>query len=266
MSQRAWIHSISRSISSRIRRGVSLIELLVGIGIVLAIAAIVIPWTAGWLGGRELDNAEDGLAMQMVMARAAAREEGRPVEVIAESDGTGSRIKARWMARGEDAGRSGSGYDSGYESGGPRSSARTDSGVETSINANWASMRLPQGVRIALGMEPALGTSRSPGIEADDSEAVRSGADAFETDGFETGALGARGQTLAIFLPDGTVFFAPVFMLRTDAGSARTMQVNRANGVPQQVEPAAADADAADLDSSDLDSSDLDSGDLDPLP
>ena len=50
----------------------------------LAIAAIVIPWTTGWLGGRELDNAEDNLAMQMIMARAAAREEGRPVEVVAE--------------------------------------------------------------------------------------------------------------------------------------------------------------------------------------
>jgi hypothetical protein len=48
----------------------------------------------------------------------------------------------------------------------------------------------------------------------------------------------ARGETIAIFLPDGTVFFAPVFMLRTDAGSLRAMKVDRATGVPQAVEQA----------------------------
>jgi len=214
-----WMHSISRSISSRMRRGVSLIELLVGIGVVIAIAAIVIPWTAGWLGGRELDNAEDGLAMQMVMARAAAREEGRPVEVVAESDGTGSRVKARWMPRGDD--------DS--------AASGRDSSEGASINASWASMRLPQGVRIALGMEPAFETSASrdafDDLPVDDDR--RFGDESFIDQG--SGEAAARGQTLAIFLPDGTVFFAPIFMLRTDAGSLRAMQVNRSNGVPQQV-------------------------------
>jgi len=226
---RNWMHSISRSISSRMRRGVSLVELLVGIGVVLAIAAIVIPWTAGWLGGRELDNAEDGLAMQMVMARAAAREEGRPVEVVAESDAAGSRIKARWMPRGED----------------DASGAGRDAAQGSPINASWASMKLPQGVRVALGIEPAFETSAS-----------RDAFDDFPSAGDEdpfsggSGELGARGQTLAIFLPDGTVFFAPIFMLRTDAGSLRAMQVNRSNGVPQQV----ADGDEPESGQADTDS------------
>lgn len=207
MRGRSWIHHLSRRFSARTRRGVSLIELLVGIGIVLAVAAVVIPWTAGWLGGRELDHAEDGLAMQMVMARAAAREEGRPVEVVAERDGAGSRVKARWMSHDdEDADRS-------------------EAVGNGSIDASWASMRLPQGVRVALGIETAFDTS--PSLDAPASFSGESLAEAEE--------IGARGQTLAIFLPDGTVFFAPIFMLRTDAGSLRTMQVNRANGVPQQV-------------------------------
>ena len=71
-----------KSIFARTRHGVSLLELLIGLGILLAISAIVIPWTTGWLGTRELDNAEDGLTMQMMMARAAAREGGRAVEVV----------------------------------------------------------------------------------------------------------------------------------------------------------------------------------------
>ena len=205
-----WISSLSR----RTRRtGFSMIELLVGIGIVLAVAAIAVPWTMGWLGRRELDNAEDGLTMQMMMARAAAREEGRPVEVVAEFDGTQSRINARWMlgAGGESARRS---------SRRDRSEFSLDGGTgDGSIDASWASMQLPRGVRIALGLE-----------RADAAEDAVTRADAPADD-----AVAGNGQTLAIFLPDGTVFFAPIFMLRTVAGSLRAMKVDRATGVPQQV-------------------------------
>jgi hypothetical protein len=69
---------------------------------------------------------------------------------------------------------------------------------------------------------------------------------------FDTGSKAetptTRGQTLAIFLPDGTVFFAPTFMLWTDAGSLRAMQVDRTTGVPQQVDakPRAANEDLSD--------------------
>lgn len=205
-----WLNDLSR----RTRRtGFSMIELLVGIGIVLAVAAIAVPWTMGWLGRRELDNAEDGLTMQMMMARAAAREEGRPVEVVAEFDGAQSRINARWML--------GAGSESA------RRSARRDrsefsldgSAGDGSIDASWASMQLPRGVRIALGLESADST---------DDDGLR--AEAASDD-----AVAGNGQTLAIFLPDGTVFFAPIFMLRTDAGSLRAMKVDRATGVPQQV-------------------------------
>ncbi|MEY5061782.1 MAG: hypothetical protein RIS45_1703 [Planctomycetota bacterium] len=204
-----WI----RTFSTRVRRGLSIVELLVAIGVVLAIAAMVIPWTAGWLGGRELDNAEDNLTMQMMMARAAAREEGRPVEVIAEFDGVSSRVKARWMESGDDAGLTRSG---------PRDEVdgASDDDVDSSIDANWASVRLPHGVRVALGL--AADREASAKQPADDADLLPS----------------ARGETIAIFLPDGTVFFAPVFMLRTDAGSLRAMKVDRATGVPQAVEQA----------------------------
>jgi type II secretory pathway pseudopilin PulG len=202
-----------KTISTRVRRGLSLVELLVAIGVVLAIAAIVIPWTAGWLGGRELDNAEDNLTMQMMMARAAAREEGRPVEVVAEYDGVTSRVQARWMAAGEDS-------DGAFARSGPRDEAAADSKLGASIDATWASVKLPHGVCVALGISDA-----KPGADA-----KRNSDEAEQAD--------AKGQTLAIFLPDGTVFFAPVFMLRTDAGSLRAMKVDRATGVPQAVEHA----------------------------
>ena len=207
-----WI----KTISSRVRRGLSLIELLIAIGVVLAIAAVVIPWTAGWLGGRELDNASDNLVMQMMMARAAAREEGRPVEVVAEFDGSSSRVKARWM-------ESGDGSDDGLASSGPEGEQ-----LDSSIDASWASVKLPHGVKVDSGVAEKSGGAESAGSPRGSDEAMAPGTDA------------ARGQTLAIFLPDGTVFFAPVFMLRTDAGSLRAMKVDRATGVPQTIERAVA--------------------------
>ena len=46
--------------------GLSLVEILVSLAILVVIGAVVVPWSIQWLGGRELDNAEDQLAMQMI--------------------------------------------------------------------------------------------------------------------------------------------------------------------------------------------------------
>jgi len=240
-----WLSDLSR----RTRRtGFSMIELLVGIGIVLAVAAIAVPWTMGWLGRRELDNAEDGLTMQMMMARAAAREEGRPVEVVAEFDGTQSRINARWMlgAGGESARRSSRRDRSEFSlDDSPSEFSLDGSPSDGSIDASWASMQLPRGVRIALGLE-----------RADSAEEVAVPEDARADD-----AVAANGQTLAIFLPDGTVFFAPIFMLRTDAGSLRAMKVDRATGVPQQVAQPRASSGSSDRPEFDAPASEFDGAD-----
>lgn len=229
-----------QTISRRVRRGVSLVELLIAIGVVLAIAAIVIPWTAGWLGGRELDNAEDNLTMQMMMARAAAREEGRPVQVVVQNEGGLSRVKACWLSGGD-------GAEDGFQR-----SGRRDESASSSINAPWATMQLPHGVRVALGLESA---------SSDVSDGVS--APSLGDEGDEAGA--ARGQTLAIFLPDGTVFFAPVFMLRTDAGSLRAMKVDHATGVPQAVEHAPIPADGDDVERPEFEDPEFPAPDFDDL-
>ena len=248
-----WLTHISRR--SRRASGFSVLELLVGVGIVLAIAAVVVPWTMGWLGSRELDHAEDGLTMQMMMARAAAREEGRPVEVVAEFDGTQSRINARWML----GSNSESPRRSGRRSGQPSDSGfgnELGGGREGDIKASWASMELPRGVRIALGLEAGSEGAGGDGLTdsfADnltDSLGGGLGDDAGNrtsaaSRGMDAASTAAQGQTLAIFLPDGSVFFAPIFMLRTDAGSLRAMKVDRATGVPQKIEQPTQPADGA---------------------
>jgi type II secretory pathway pseudopilin PulG len=192
------------------RRGLSIVEILIAIGIVIAIAAVAVPWTLGWLGSRELDDAGDRIAMQMLMARAAAREEGRAVEVVA-SDSDGQRsIEARWIDL--SASDDGEGISAG-------DFLTNDGFPQSSIDAEWASFSLPNGMSLAV-------------------DAV-SDEDASSEDGADEVAEGSfTGQTLALFLPDGTVLTAPIFMLRTDAGIARSMRVDRATGRARVVEEA----------------------------
>jgi type II secretory pathway pseudopilin PulG len=202
--------SLSSSTSLR-RRGLSIVEILVAIGIVVAISAVAVPWTLGWLGSRELDDAGDRIAMQMLMARAAAREEGRAVEVVA-SDTDGQRsIEARWIDL--------SAIDEGE--GVSRGDFLTKDGFpQSSIDAEWASFSLPNGMSLAVDA-------------TNDDES----SDASSEDGTNEDTEGSvAGKTLALFLPDGTVLTAPIFMLRTDAGIARSMRVDRATGRARVVE------------------------------
>jgi type II secretory pathway pseudopilin PulG len=205
-----FMPSLSSSTSLR-RRGLSIVEILVAIGIVVAISAVAVPWTLGWLGSRELDDAGDRIAMQMLMARAAAREEGRAVEVVA-SDTDGQRsIEARWIDL--------SAIDEGE--GVSRGDFLTKDGFpQSSIDAEWASFSLPNGMSLA--------------VDAVNDDAS---SDASSEDGANEDTEGSfAGQTLALFLPDGTVLTAPIFMLRTDAGVARSMRVDRATGRARVVE------------------------------
>lgn len=233
--------------SARRIQGVSILELLVALGIVIAVSALLVPWTFGWLGGRELDSAEDRLAMHMMMARAAAREEGKPVEVVAGAGG----VEARWLA--EDAG---SDAENVLDAPLFRESSDAALGFGASIDADWAAFRLPAGVQIdvasgslASGADAGVAGSRGSRSKGSDSPgAGRDGAGsarAFDERGTDDGADEAAGaqagdgsggsQTLAIFLPDGTVIMAPVFLLRTDAGAVRRMRVDGATGRPKQV-------------------------------
>lgn len=194
--------------------GLTLAEMLCALAILVVIGAVVLPWTIQWLGGRELDNAEDQIAMQMMMARAAAREEGRPVEVIADG---ANGVKARWLRDEEALDDASSGAESDP----------ADGGATTGIGADWAALDLPSGVRIQIEDDDETGSGET---RMDATDASGGGERATSRGG------GAIPQTLAIFLPDGTAILAPIFMLRTDGGVARAMRVDRSTGRPREIE------------------------------
>ena len=245
----------SHSFLITLRRGFSILELLAVMAIMVVIGAIVVPWGMGWLGGRELDAAEESIAMQLMMARAAAREEGRPVEVISTGAGT---VHARWMSDGVD--ESDEGDDAGLSSASAEqnasspSRAQSDRGEtqlfsseagggdsELSIVEAWARFDLPPGVSIARTGDE-LDSAEGAELKSDELDGVgtRAGATKMRaatnaTDDKSTDESTSAPQTLAIFLPDGTAIVAPIFMLRTDAGLARTLKVDRTTGRPRAV-------------------------------
>ncbi len=223
------------------RRGVSLLEVMIALAIVIATAALVLPWTAGWLGDRELDQAEDQLAMQLLMARAAAREQGRPVEIVVDGGAaagvgrTGS-VEARWMSPALIPNDDGS-NDAGSSDDDLPSLAGPD-GAPPAIKAAWARFELPRGVRVALEGDDTIvdGAARGEG-DAPRDGATMQGARGARTDG--------GSQTLAIFLPDGTAVFAPIFLLSTDAGAIRALQVDTVTGKTRPVRAKSVDDDSA---------------------
>ena len=74
-------------------RGLTLFEVLIALGIILALSAIVLPIASWSLRLGSLESARDGVEAVLLQSRASARLEGRAIEVLAR-DG---RIEARWF-------------------------------------------------------------------------------------------------------------------------------------------------------------------------
>ena len=75
--------------AAAVRRGLTLLEILVVISIVLAAGAIVVPFTFRELERRQAAFLEDRLSMLVQFARVESRRSGVPVEVLIDADGRG---------------------------------------------------------------------------------------------------------------------------------------------------------------------------------
>ena len=188
------------------RRGFTILELLVSIGILLLLAAIALPYAWSALGRHELDAGEDHLTMQLVMARAAAREEGQAVEIVALSDGEGAEtLQARFFATTPATSEAADDEDAGHADG------------EACIRASWARWTLPDGM--TLDIQFAAQTD-----DDDEDEDAKS----------KETASGTR--TVALFLPDGTALIAPTLVLAMQGGTARSLLIDPVTGRPRRAD------------------------------
>ncbi len=205
------------------RRGLTLIELLLAIGLVLIVGALVLPTVFTGLRERSFETAGEVVRNQLLLARAHAQLTRRPVEVVyvnlpPRRPGVRARyflVDAPGPAMKRSTGRSAS----------PEAEADPfpiDDEWQTTpdqvIVDGWADHDLPDGLRL---------TDR---------------AETETTETTETLVL-----RLAVYMPDGSAPLVQTVWIRDDHGRSGRIEVNPWTGLPSFDRVASARADDGDL-------------------
>ncbi len=190
----------------RVARGLTLIEILVALGIVIALAALVLP-TLSWMSRfRPLDTACEDVQALYLRARAHAAVNGRPVRIQLSQ----STLEADWFdveARSLDGTDEpgGSGDDGGGAS-------------ESSFPlATWSRVGLQDEVRYQA-------RSRFLSAASDESSSLIESDDLVLDDVLDTTVL------LAILLPDGTAISREELVLSDAMGRTRGILIDELTG------------------------------------
>ncbi len=204
----------------RARRAFTLLELLVVIGILVALAAIVLPYGTGMIERHAFQSAVDSVEAQMVSARAYAQREGVVVELSVEEDG--ARVVARTvdlLAMAQEAGdgvlSSADGMDAALR--GTRAARALRSKVQERVAAVAAKVGAGVGEG---GEEPGAiheGWAALP-LEAPIRATIGNAPNAQERPEFE---LADETGRIALFLPDGSAVAARQLTLYSEHAAIR---------------------------------------------
>lgn len=195
-----------------VRRGLTLLEILICIGIIAVLLSIALPIGLRTIEEGEVASAEEEVAAELLKARVQAQEGRRPVEVVFE--GEPPRLVVRWF----DPAILGERSDSSAEADAASVAGRR----ETELASSFRVVAMTD-VEAETGL-PAPEAAERP--VANDSLRV------------------------AVFLPDGTLLFAAPFLLLHDNGMRSSISVDpwtghpsvsRRNGVADAAGPAMAD-------------------------
>lgn len=183
----------------------TLLELLIVIGLLVALMAIVLPFTMRSLESRELEATEENIASELIKARVKAQESGRPVEVVVlESP---SRVVIRYFREDETGARF-------------TDDARTVAAKPGRENVDpvrdswWEESELHPSVSVTT-MASADG-SESSTTKSKDEPVTHGGS-----------------VRLAVYLPDGTTLFAASLLLMHQNGLRSRVSVDPWTGQPE---------------------------------
>ena len=194
------------------RRGLTLLETLIAIGLVLALAALSFPALIGLLDQRRFDGAGDQLGELLRLARAHAQATGEPVEVLYEPE---PRVVRARVFRLDDAA---SGTDPADDEL-PLFDAEDAPTPETVIPDGWAHRVLPDGVHLAR---------RPPA--ADDVETGWSELDDRAPDPVRLPSEDPPFR-LAVFLPDGSALLGRPAWVHDGEGRLARLSVDGWTGL-----------------------------------
>lgn len=177
------------------RRGLSLIEILICIGIIAVLLSIALPIGLRTIEEGEVASAEEEVASELLKARVQAQEGRRPVEVVFEGDPP--RLVVRWF----DPAVLGSRGEAPTDEGGAAAEGRRETELASSFRV--------------IPMTDVEAETGLPAADADPRPAVN---DALR---------------VAVFLPDGTLLFAAPFLLLHDNGMRSSISVDPWTGHPE---------------------------------
>lgn len=210
------------------RRGLTLLELLIVIGLVVALGAIVLPAMTGVQRQRAFDSTVQIIRDQLLLARAHAQSTGSPVEVLYYSHSP--RVEARLFDPELQA--SPSPYvDADGWGDGPQSEPLMldeEDEAELVIGEAWAYRHLAGGIRITRTpaqqdvneFEDEFGSFDEFGAGSDDRSQL------FDPD------EDPEAIRLAVFLPDGSALVAQPFWVIDNSGRVGRLEVNPWTGLP----------------------------------
>ena len=195
------------------RRGLTLLEILVVISILLAAGAIVVPFTLGELERRQAAFLEDRLSMLVQFARVESRRGGVPVEVLVDADGR--RVEARRLdvSRLDEGGISASGALEEM----PVGEAPGDAGDSDRFVSAWARHELEDGRLVPPATEAERGFDVADAFANLEFESGDDDGSRFEA---EADPWSGRVR-LAVFFPDGTSVTTTPAVLQTSRGERR---------------------------------------------
>ena len=209
-------------------RGFTILELLVTLGILLAVGGILIPFTLAELERRELVLAEDQLGMVVQFARVESRRSGTPVEVMIDADGRHVevfRLDPKSLGGGgfvDAEGAEGAGVAAAFEN----VAETDDSGFDRRLSSRWARRALPE----VASLRPAPSVdSESAGFRSEDllgDFELDSPASAFES---ESDSPWPGPTRLAVAFPDGSVVTVTTAVL-VSPGRLRAWDIDPWNG------------------------------------
>ena len=192
------------------QRGITLLELLIALALLLAMTALIAPAMVNRLDERAFENAAEVVRQQLLLARAHAASTGRPVEVLYRSDP--SRVIARRFE--PDA-------DEQQAEGGAVGPTGVDEPVfEATLPESWAYRRLPE--QMSCSHERPLEIDAAgPALAAGLHEARQ-----------------ARARTpatlrLAVYLPDGSALLGDPIWLSDEDGRLMQLVINHWTGLPR---------------------------------
>lgn len=177
------------------RAGFTLLELMLTLGLVLAVSAIAIPFSYREFIKQESVVARDRLVMQASQARAAARRNGVPYRMMVDVSGREVRVYA------VDPGNPGS-----IDSGGVRVDQEGTNSNFQVLPESWQRTQLPQEMRI-VSEELNQSDVQDEDTDFEYSESFGPVDDDFLGDAWDEPAH------IATFMPDGTVLIGESVIL-----------------------------------------------------